>query len=158
MSDILNIPLDARLQVGVAAFTFIVLGYATFKMFEYSVQSKRHIVYPPGPPREFLIGTLRSFPKDHFWNRWCQWAAAYGAYEGVYPKLIYLTNAFIGEIVYAPLPGMDIVVLNSHEIAQELLGKRPSSTSGRQAGYFLHTMSVKYHPSYNHLTYSLTLV
>ncbi|PVG01723.1 cytochrome P450 [Serendipita vermifera] len=32
---------------------------------------------------------------------------------------------------------MDIVILNSHEIAQELLSKRPSSTAGRQVGYFV---------------------
>jgi hypothetical protein len=42
-----------------------------------------------------------------------------------------------GDIVYAPLPGMSIVILNSYEAAQELLSKRPNSTSGRHIGYLV---------------------
>jgi hypothetical protein len=42
-----------------------------------------------------------------------------------------------GDIVYAPLPGMDIVIINSHEIAEELLSKRSSSTGARRPGYLL---------------------
>jgi hypothetical protein len=34
---------------------------------------------PPGPPREFLIGSLRSFPKTLFLERFCEWAEIYGA-------------------------------------------------------------------------------
>jgi hypothetical protein len=30
-----------------------------------------------------------------------------------------------------------MVVLNSYEIAQELLGKRPNTTSGRNMGYMM---------------------
>ncbi|PVF97215.1 cytochrome P450 [Serendipita vermifera] len=75
--------------------------------------------YPPGPPREPLIGALRSFPRDHFLQRFNEWARKYG------------------DIVYAPVPGMNIVILNSYEVANELLNKRPSSTGGRRTGYLL---------------------
>ncbi|PVF91570.1 cytochrome P450 [Serendipita vermifera] len=42
-----------------------------------------------------------------------------------------------GDIVYAPIPGMDIVIPNSQEIAQEFLTKQPSSTAGCRFSYLL---------------------
>jgi hypothetical protein len=44
---------------------------------------------------------------------------------------------FVGDIVYLELPGISIVVLNSYEVAQELLGKRTNATSGRKIGYMM---------------------
>ncbi|PVF93578.1 cytochrome P450 [Serendipita vermifera] len=93
------------------------LGYLTFK----AAQNGRHDYHacPPGPPRHYLIGAMKSFPKDRFIDRFCEWAVTYG------------------EIVYAPLPGMKMVILNSHEIAHELLSKRLSSTAGRRVSYLV---------------------
>jgi hypothetical protein len=34
--------------------------------------------YPPGPPREFLIGSLRYFPQNNFWVHFRDWAHEYG--------------------------------------------------------------------------------
>jgi hypothetical protein len=42
-----------------------------------------------------------------------------------------------GEIVYAPLPGLKVLVINTHEAAQELLSKRPNSTAGRFIPYLV---------------------
>lgn len=78
--------------------------------------------YPPGPPRDPVIGCLRSFPKSQFLETFCEWVTAYG------------------DIIYAPIPGNDIVILNSYEVAQELLSKRPSSTAGRNVGYLIELM------------------
>ncbi|PVF92948.1 cytochrome P450 [Serendipita vermifera] len=106
-----------------AVVSAICSGYVTFKGLQY-VLSKNgpRLPYPPGPKREPLIGTLRSFPKNHFYRQFCEWADTYG------------------DIVYAPLPGMDIIVLNSYEVAQELLLKRPGSTAGRQVGYLMFNL------------------
>ncbi|PVF93582.1 cytochrome P450 [Serendipita vermifera] len=93
-------------------------GYIVLKTLRGLVFAKTQPVsYPPGPPREFLIGTLRSFPKAQFLETFCEWATTYG------------------DIVYSPLPGNEIVILNSYEVTQELLSKRPSSTAGRNLGY-----------------------
>lgn len=101
-------------------------------------RSERH-PYPPGPPREFLLGAMRSFPKGFPLEGFNQWARTYGMQADsdlmTLDKLI--NNRHSGDIVYAPIPGMDIVILNSQEIAQELLAKRPSSTGGRRFGYLL---------------------
>jgi hypothetical protein len=42
-----------------------------------------------------------------------------------------------GELVYAPVPGMSMVIVNSYEVAQEFLSKRPQSTAGRFVSYLV---------------------
>ncbi|PVF93570.1 cytochrome P450 [Serendipita vermifera] len=102
------------------SLTVITLSYFAIRGLPSNLFKKSHSrSYPPGPPREFLIGAMRSFPKDRFLDTFCDWARTYGG------------------IVYAPLPGMDIVILNSHEIAEDLLTKRSSSTGARRPGYLL---------------------
>ncbi|PVF95137.1 cytochrome P450 [Serendipita vermifera] len=102
-------------SVGVAS-----LGYLTVKGVQ-ALFSNHHgkRVYPPGPPRGPLIGAMRSFPKGHFAKAFSEWAVTYG------------------DIVYAPLPGMEIVILNSVEVAQELLNKKRNTTARRQVGYLV---------------------
>ncbi|PVG01722.1 cytochrome P450 [Serendipita vermifera] len=119
MDGLVSSKIDARLLSG---FALLGLGWVAFKGLKHTTLKGTQFAYPPGPPREILIGSLRSFPKDHFFRQFCQWAETYG------------------EIVYAPLPGMNIIILNSYEIAQEVLSRRPSSTAGRQVGYLLATL------------------
>ncbi|PVF92950.1 cytochrome P450 [Serendipita vermifera] len=96
--------------------TLLVLSYLILEWLRYQLLGKSAKLSEP------LIACLRSFPKDHFFQRFCEWAALYG------------------DIVYAPLPGMQIVVLNSYEAAQELLSARPNSTAGRRIGYMVHIL------------------
>jgi hypothetical protein len=56
------------------------------------------------------------------------------------PSFINGLISFTGDIVYLELPGVSIVVLNSYEVAQELLGKRPNTTSGRKIGYMIREL------------------
>jgi hypothetical protein len=45
-----------------------------------------------------------------------------------------------GDVVYAPFPGMQNIILNSHEVAQEFLSKKPQSTAGRRVGYLVRQL------------------
>ncbi|PVF92949.1 cytochrome P450 [Serendipita vermifera] len=119
MHDVISRLLEHPLNPGFTAFTVVLFSYVAFKGLQYMASKTPSISYPPGPKRDPLIGTLRSFPRDHLYRHFCKWAKVYG------------------DIVYAPLPGMDIVVLNSYEMAQELLSRRPNSTAGRRLGYFV---------------------
>ncbi|PVF93585.1 cytochrome P450 [Serendipita vermifera] len=112
--------IESPAKSGIVALIAVGLGYLVLKALQTVVSGRAGIYsYPPGPPRDFLIGTLRSFPKGSFAEHFCDWARTYG------------------DIVYAPIPGMSIVILNSHDIAQELLAKRPSLTAGRRVGYLM---------------------
>ncbi|KIM20898.1 hypothetical protein M408DRAFT_41311, partial [Serendipita vermifera MAFF 305830] len=86
----------------------------------------------PGPPRHFLIGSLLQFPNDHFYQRFCEWQKEYGKY-----------------IVSVELPGISMVIINSYDIAQELMIKRPNNTAGRKVGYmFFEVMGNQWNPAF----------
>jgi hypothetical protein len=127
--------LDSPAKICIVALT-IGLGYLARKRVGDLLSRRAGKPYPPGPPRDFLIGTLRSFPKGQFTEHFCEWARTYGI-PLLGPSRGRDTNTYAGEIVYAPLPGMNIIILNSYEITQDFLGKRPSLTAGRYTGYFV---------------------
>ncbi|PVF97216.1 cytochrome P450 [Serendipita vermifera] len=121
MNHIFPSPLvDSPIKTAVVSLGLASLCYLTVTKIQNAVTKRndKH-AYPPGPPREPLIGAMRSFPKDRFFQRFDEWADTYG------------------DIVYAPIPGMDVVILNSYDVAQELLSKRPNSTGGRRAGFMV---------------------
>jgi hypothetical protein len=82
MSEIVSYILESPLKSGCTALTAGSVGYAALKALQYTFsRNQATIPYPPGPTREPLIGTLRSFPKDHFFRHFCEWAESYGKLE-----------------------------------------------------------------------------
>jgi len=63
--------------IGVVALSVTTIGYALAQRLKKSSSSKG-IPAPPGPPKDFLIGNLRQFPKDRFYNKFCEWQKEYG--------------------------------------------------------------------------------
>lgn len=112
--------LESPIKICAASITVASMGYFAITGLQnaFSRSNAKH-PYPPGPLREPLIGAMRSFPRDNFFQRFHERARKYG------------------DIVYAPVPGMDVVILNSYEVAQELLAKRPNTIGGRYAGYLV---------------------
>ncbi|PVG04930.1 cytochrome P450 [Serendipita vermifera] len=119
MDDIVTRALDSPVETCTISLAVASLGYFTIRGV---LNRKKCQPYPPGPPRQPFIGSFRSFPADHFYYRFSEWARLYG------------------DIVYAPLPGSGHLILNSPDIAQELLGKRPNSTAGRGIGYLVRRL------------------
>jgi len=62
---------------GVVVLSLTSLSYVLAQRLMESSRSKG-ILVPPGPPRDFLIGNLRQFPKDHFYGKFCEWQKEYG--------------------------------------------------------------------------------
>jgi hypothetical protein len=58
--------------VGLAAASVL---YVCSKAFS-GPNEKR--IYPPGPPKDPLIGNLRQFPKDNWWYVFSGWQKEYG--------------------------------------------------------------------------------
>ncbi|QRV84776.1 cytochrome P450 family protein [Ceratobasidium sp. AG-Ba] len=70
---------------------------------------------PPGPPRWPLIGSLLSLPRDEpNWKTFIRWGAE-----------------FKSDIIFVPVPGQSLVVLNSHKAAIEVLERRSALYSSR---------------------------
>ncbi|KAG8750972.1 hypothetical protein FRC12_012658, partial [Ceratobasidium sp. 428] len=70
---------------------------------------------PPGPPRWPFIGSALSLPRSEpSWETFIRWGEE--------------SNS---DVIYAPMPGSNLVILNSHEAAVELLEHRSAVYSGR---------------------------
>ncbi|PVF92959.1 cytochrome P450 [Serendipita vermifera] len=111
---------DSPFQTGAVSLAIASLGYLIAKKLHNVIFKDRSAhSYPPGPPRSPLVGALTSFPKDHFYQRFREWAVTYG------------------DVVYAPVLGTNMVILNSYDAAHEFLSKRPNTTGGRLVSYLL---------------------
>ncbi|CAG8690475.1 9827_t:CDS:2, partial [Acaulospora colombiana] len=91
---------------GIGLVTFSVL-YACNRALS---RPKSRVVYPPGPPKDPLIGNLRQFPKDNWWPIFNEWQKEYG------------------DIVFLDVPMLPFVIINSLDTAHELLSKRERIT------------------------------
>ncbi|KIM28322.1 hypothetical protein M408DRAFT_139912 [Serendipita vermifera MAFF 305830] len=121
---------ESPLKLAGVTLSVATIGYLLVqglkKLTDKSSASK--LPAPPGPPRHFLLGNMSQFPKDHFYQRFCEWQKEYG------------------DIVSIELPGTPMIVLNSYEVVQELLNKRPNTTAGRKIGYMaLEVMGSQWH-------------
>ncbi|KAH7915421.1 cytochrome P450 [Hygrophoropsis aurantiaca] len=68
---------------------------------------------PPGPPPTPIVGNIRGFNVGAPWLTYTEWAAAYG------------------DLVYSRFFSQDIIVINSEEIARDLLDHRSHIYSDR---------------------------
>jgi hypothetical protein len=64
------------LQLGIISVCATSLLYAGVKKVAAS-KSKPH-VYPPGPPQAPIIGNLRNFPKERWYETFSEWKTIYG--------------------------------------------------------------------------------
>lgn len=102
------------------ALAIALLGAATMK---YAV-SREHRRYPPGPKGLPLVGNILGVPKLEPWKVYQDWS-----------------RKFDSDIVHFKLMGAHIVVLNSADVARELLERRAAVYSGRQMSVMLHELT-----------------
>ncbi|KIM28303.1 hypothetical protein M408DRAFT_23708 [Serendipita vermifera MAFF 305830] len=103
---------ESPLKLVGATISVATIGYVLVQGLRKLSDKRNQLPPPPGPPRHFFIGNLLQFPKNPFYKRF--W-----------------------EIVSVDVPGTSMVILNSYDIAQELLNKRPNSTARRNIGYMM---------------------
>lgn len=90
----------------------------------YRSRTHSHPPFPPGPPKDPIIGSLRSFPK----NRW----------QETFSKL----QETYGDLIYFKVLGQSILVVNSLEVAEDLMEKRGNIYSGRPRDAMNYTVCV----------------
>jgi hypothetical protein len=64
------------LQLGAITVCTTSLVYVVVKTVSGSSSSPK--VYPPGPAQSPLIGNLRNFPKEKWYETFCEWQKIYG--------------------------------------------------------------------------------
>ena len=94
ISKLQSLPLAAQGAVG---SILALLISATVHVFWIKRSGNSKIVsLPPGPPRTFLLGNLLQFPKDHFYDKFCEWQKEYGKVETIQSTSLFLTYIFQG--------------------------------------------------------------
>ena len=126
--------------IGAIALSLVSVGYVLARKLNQSSRSKG-VISPPGPPKDFLIGNIRQFPKDHFYAKFCEWQKEYGELKDL-PVFSHIERdkadkSSVGDIVLVEVLGLSVVVINSYETVQDILAKRPSTTGGRKIGYMV---------------------
>jgi Cytochrome P450 len=87
-------------------------------------RTKQHPPFPPGPPRDPIIGSLRSFPQT-------KWQETFSKLQETY-----------GGLIYFKVLGQSILVVNSLEVATDLMEKRGNIYSGRPRDVMNYTVYV----------------
>ena len=77
MERTLQYLVEYLVTIGVVSLSALSVSYALAQRLKKSSRSKG-MPAPPGPPRNFLIGNLRQFPKDNFYGKFCEWQKEYG--------------------------------------------------------------------------------
>ncbi|KDQ07018.1 hypothetical protein BOTBODRAFT_39161 [Botryobasidium botryosum FD-172 SS1] len=86
--------------------TAVALSIATFYRRRSYAANPRRLPLPPGPKPELFIGNVRQMPRKQRWLKFAEWKKTYG------------------DIVHAQAFGQHLVILNSYQLASQLLGPR----------------------------------
>jgi hypothetical protein len=78
MNGIVSKILDSPAKACGVSLTALTLSYFAIKGLRSDLFKSVSHSYPPGPPRNLLIGAMKSFPKDRFVETFCEWAKTYG--------------------------------------------------------------------------------
>ena len=87
---------------------------------------------PPGPRKYPLIGSLLSMPTTREWEAFAKWGQEYSPWwiETLILRF-YLMVCADSYIIHVKALGTSIIILNSYEVATDLLDRRSSNYSSR---------------------------
>lgn len=68
---------NSPLQMGTLSVCLLSSGYIVYKTV-HGVRAAKGRIYPPGPPKDPLIGNLRSLPMTEWYEKFCEWQGLYG--------------------------------------------------------------------------------
>jgi len=108
----------------------LILGtLGVFVVYWRSGQRQRRLL-PPGHRKLPLIGSLLSMPSSVEWETFTKWGKEYSLCFDT-PHNIHLEPCTDSDIIHVNALGTSIVILNSYEVAVNLLDKRSGIYSSR---------------------------
>jgi hypothetical protein len=119
-------------QIGWGAVVAVLLAVSLSKAVKKSPN------YPPGPPRDPILGNARQMTGDYIELRFTEWGNVTVCLIHSRLGLVNLTDdqrldadTLIGDVNYLEVLGQPLVVLNSYTACKDLLEKRSAIYSSR---------------------------
>ena len=118
-------------RVGWGAIGAILLAISLSKA------TKKSPNYPPGPPRDPILGNARQMTGDHIELRFTEWGRRYGMFHSFSAEIgagsdhWSAADTAVGDVNYLEVLGQPLIVLNSYEACKDLLEKRGAIYSSR---------------------------
>ncbi|KAF9531183.1 cytochrome P450 [Crepidotus variabilis] len=97
--------------MGILAYS---LGALLFLGFLRLLRGRRHLPYPPGPPKKFFFENASDFPRKALGQVFTQWGRMYNS-----------------DILHACAFGRHLIVINNRDIAEDLFERRASLYNDR---------------------------
>ena len=102
-----------------------------------SKATKKSPNYPPGPPRDPILGNVRQMTGDYIELRFTEWGKRYGLFYsfpvgiGALADQLSGVDTVVGDVNYLEVLGQPLVVLNSYTACKDLLENRGGIYSSR---------------------------
>lgn len=88
--------------------------------------------YPPGPTRLSFLGSVHLLPQKYQEKGFAEWGNRYGPYIQICMFVVLLiTILSLGSLVFAKLFQTPTIIINSWEVARDLMEKRSGNYSSR---------------------------
>jgi hypothetical protein len=110
--------------------TYLVPTFVAICAFFFGLSLLRRRNLPPGPRRLPIIGNVHQIPVHTPWETFGQWSKIYGKYQYVCHPSVRL-DSFAGNIIYLDIMGQPALVVNSKQVANDLMDKRSTIYSDR---------------------------
>lgn len=105
-------------------FSLLVLVCAPILcILDRRVRSKKR--YPPGPAGLPILGNLPVFLNGRWYETFSKWQNKYGKHRhsSTVPSIPPFKRIRSGDIIFAPVAGQPTYIINSHQMAERILGK-----------------------------------
>ena len=118
--------------------TSMITVYIFFVLVALSIlkalfRSIRRISLPPGPKGLPLVGNILDMPVEREWLTFARWGEVWGSleFQSTLINLCQLNTFILGDICSVTVLGQPIIIINSAEVACDMLDKKSAIYSDR---------------------------